>query len=241
VWLACLWVSLTAGVDREVDPARVGADMDYAAFEAAVRAELGRFGGHKLRQATARSMYAVLADLDGVRADRAGMLRRARWALEQLAVTKGRLVEAETYMVGVLADLGLTELAGSIPAVSVVSVAAILAETGDLSRFTHARALVKHAGLAPRPRESGEYTGTTRITGRGRPRLRLALWRAVFGALLTNPDMKARYRHLTSRPQDPLSDGQARAALAAALLRQIYHMVTKKEPYQPYQGAVIAA
>jgi transposase len=241
VWLACLWVGLTVGADGEVDPVRVRAELDYPAFAAAVRGELGRFGGHRLRQATAKAVYAVLDDPEGVRGDRAGVLRRARWALEQLAVTKQRLVEAETYMVGVLAELGLTELAGSIPAVSVVSVAAILAETGDLSRFTHARALIKHAGLAPRPRESGEYTGTTRITGRGRPLLRLALWRAVFGALLHNPDMKARYQHLTTRPQNPLTDGQARAALAAALLRQIYHMVTQKTPYQPYQGTAIAA
>jgi transposase len=33
---------------------------------------------------------------------------------------------------------------------SVVGAAAILAETGDPRRFTTARAVIKHAGLAPR-------------------------------------------------------------------------------------------
>lgn len=144
-------------------------------------------------------------------------------------------------MVAVLDSLGLTELVTSIPALSPVGAAAILAETGDLSRFTHARAVVKHAGLAPTARASGEYTGVTRITGHGRPGLRLALWRAVFGALLTNPEMKARYQHLTTRAHKPLTDGQARAALAAALLRQIYLIATTGTPYQPRNALPAAA
>ncbi|MGI8816867.1 MAG: transposase [Pseudonocardia sp.] len=48
------------------------------------------------------------------------------------------------------------------------------AETGDPTRFTHARALVKHAGLCPRDNSSGTYQGKTAISGRGRPELRLA-------------------------------------------------------------------
>jgi transposase len=36
-----------------------------------------------------------------------------------------------------------------------------------------------HAGLAPRQKRSGTYTGRTRTAGQGRPALRLAAWRAV--------------------------------------------------------------
>ena len=38
--------------------------------------------------------------------------------------------------------------------------------------------------------------------------------------------MAARYQHLTTRATNPLSNGQARAALAAALLRWIPVIVT---------------
>jgi transposase len=58
-------------------------------------------------------------------------------------------------MLQLLDQMGILEVAGSIPGVSAISVAAILAETGDPSRFSTARAMVKHAGLAPADNSSG--------------------------------------------------------------------------------------
>ena len=104
----------------------------------------------------------------------------------------------------------------------------MLAETGDLARFDGPRALVKHAGLCPRDNSSGTFTGRSRISRRGRPRLRLAAWRVVWGALAHNPVMAARYRYLTTRQHNRLTDGQARAAIAAALLRWIHVVVTRR-------------
>jgi transposase len=52
---------------------------------------------------------------------------------------------------------------------SAVDAAAILAETGDLTRFVTGRAVVKHAGLAPRENLSGAFTGRTRPQRRARP------------------------------------------------------------------------
>jgi transposase len=71
------------------------------------------------------------------------------------------------------------QLATSITGLSALGAAAILAETGDVTRFATARALVKHAGLAPREKLSGTFVGRTKLTGQGRPGLRLAAWRAV--------------------------------------------------------------
>jgi transposase len=131
-------------------------------------------------------------------------------------------------MVEVLDELGLTELVTSIPGVSAVGAAAILADTGDPTRFDSPRALVKHAGLAPRDNNSGTFKGRSKISRRGRPRLRLAAWRAAWGALHHNPVMAARYRYLTTRQHNRLTDGQARAAIAAALLRWIHVVVTQR-------------
>ena len=74
-------------------------------------------------------------------------------------MTGRKLVDAETRMTAVLDELRLTELVTSIHGLSPVGAAAILAETGDPTRFTTARALVKHAGLAPREKKSGTFTG----------------------------------------------------------------------------------
>ena len=129
--------------------------------------------------------------------------------------------------------LGLTELATSIPGLSAVGAAAILAETGDPSRFASARALVKHAGLAPRERLSGNTTGRTRLTGQGRPALRLAAWRAVWGTQRANPVYAARYLHLTTREHNRLKPTQAQAAIAAAILRQLHAVITTGRAWDP--------
>jgi transposase len=101
-----------------------------------------------------------------------------------------------------------------------------LAQTGDLTRFATARALARHAGLAPREKISGSYAGRTKMTGQGRPGLRLAAWRAVWGAQRGNPVLAARYQHLTSREHNKLTPAQAQAAVAAALLRHLHAVLT---------------
>jgi transposase len=136
-------------------------------------------------------------------------------------------------MTGVLDELGLTGLVTSITGLSAVGAAAILAQTGDPRRFATARALVKHAGLAPREKLSGAFVGRTKPTAAGRPGLRLAAWRAVWGAQQANPVYAARYRHLTSREQNKLSPTQAQTVIAAAILRHLHAVITTGQTWDP--------
>jgi transposase len=164
---------------------------------------------------------------------RPAAFERISWVIDDWDHAKAKLVDTETRMVTVLDQLELTELACSIDGLSPVGAAAILAETGDLTRFTSARAVVKHAGLAPRERKSGAFTGRARVTGAGRPLLRAAAWRAVWGCLQTNRVYAARYRHLTTRETNKLTPTQAQTAIAAAILRQLHHVVTRRHAWNP--------
>jgi transposase len=209
------------------------ARLGLARFEAAVVRELPRWGGSRRRRAIISAVFSALVDPRGVMTQRRGALERAHWVLADWRETKTRLAQVEACMVEVLDELELTELVTSIAGVSAVGAAAMLAETGDPARFDSPRALVKHAGLCPRDNSSGTFTGRSRISRRGRPGLRLAAWRAVWGALAHNPVMATRYRYLTGRQHNRLTDGQARAAIAAALLRWIHVVVTQRVPWDP--------
>ena len=133
-------------------------------------------------------------------------------------------------MVGVLDAMGLTTLVTTVPGLSAVGAAVILAETGDLNRFPSARSVVKHAGLSPAENTSATFRGQTHLSKRGRPGLRLAAWRAVWGALPHNPVLHAKFTHLTRRDTDRLVPAQARAA---TLLRWLYAIVTRRQPFHP--------
>ena len=208
--------------------------LGWDGFAAAVRRELG---ATRWYTAIVRAVFDAATDPArsqvGVAGQRAGALERVAYALADLAARRGEITEVETRMLGVLDELDLLELVSSIPGVSAIGAAAILAETGDPTRFSSARALVKHAGLCPRDNASGSYQGKTAISGRGRPELRLAAWRAVFGALHHNPVLAARHAHLTGRADNPLTATQAHIALAAGLLRQLHAVIVTRTAWDP--------
>jgi transposase len=139
-------------------------------------------------------------------------------------------------------------------------IAAILAETGDPRRYDSSSSLVKHAGLAPSDNASGALCGEAHISRRGRPGLRLAVWRAVWPMLRFNPVMAAKYQALTraadAAVQAPGAPGgagtrpataaaaaararhaTARVACAASLLRWIYSMVARGTNWDPQVAA----
>jgi transposase len=225
--------ALTVVLDRD------GGDLDrtrrlgVVRFETAVRREITKRGGQKPCLRIVRHLFAALADTAGVLAHRHGGLERVQLLLEDWEHNQRKLIDTEDRMVRVLDELELTELVTSITGISAVGAAAILAETGDPTRFATARALVKHAGLAPREKLSGTFTGRTKLTGQGRPRLRVAAWRAVWGAQRANPVYEARYRHLTTREHNKLKATQAQTVIAAAILRHLHAVITTGQAWDP--------
>jgi transposase len=218
--------------------------MGEEAFTAAVRGAVAGWGGKKAWGSICRRIFAALTDTEGVVAwSRRGLLRRVADELGDLQRIRAQLRAVEADMAGVLDELGLSRLA-DIPALTAVGAAAVLAETGDPRRYDSSSSLVKHAGLSPSDNASGAFLGDARISRRGRPGLRLAVWRMVWPMLQFNPVMAAKYQAMTQAAGDPAAHGaagtrqasaaaaaarsrraKARVACAASLLRWIYSMV----------------
>jgi transposase len=232
-WCAAVNVALERGAGDLARVRRLGSHR----FTAAVRRELPRWDATRPCLRIVRAVYAALADGTGVIAHRPGALERAGLAMADWHDTLDRLAAVEARMVAVLDDLGMTELVTTIAGLTAVGAAAILAETGDPNRFATPRSLVKHAGLCPRDNASGGYQGKTSISGRGRPGLRVAAWRAVWAALPNNPVMAARFTYLTTREDNRLARQQARTACAAALLRWLHVVITRQVSWDPVVAA----
>jgi len=207
------------------DPTRLRR-LGVERFFAAVRREMPRWQAQRPCRRIVEAAFEALADTTGVTVQRRGILERVGLVLDDWRDLQRRIDDTEARMVAVLDELQLTELVTSIQGLSAVNAAAILAESGDLRRFATGRALVKHSGLAPAEQMSGKLVGRTRLTGRGRPGLRTAAWRAAWGAMKSNTVYQARFNHLTTRDDDKLKPAQARCAIAAALLRQLHAVVT---------------
>ena len=243
--LSCVWPSSLAAARKPLDSLTfravmtVSADPDMLAamtldeVRVRVKEPLTAWGGSRCNHTILRGLHDAAREPGGVMVERRASCERASSAMHDWLRARNELRDVERRMIETLDELGYTPLIDTVPGLSSVGAASILAETGDPLRFTHARAWVKHAGLCPRANESGAYRGQTRTSGRGRPRLRASAWRAIWGLLPNNTVYAARYAHLTTRARNPLNDGQARTALAAALLRQLHTMITTGEAWNP--------
>jgi transposase len=253
-WLAALQVVTSR---CGADPGKL-AVMGEEAFTALVRGAVPGWGGQKGWGPIRGRIFAALTSTEGVVvASRRGLLRRVADELGDLQRTRAQLRAVEADMVAVLDELGLSRLA-DIPALSAVGAAAILAETGDPRRYDSSSSLVKHSGVSPSDNASGAFYGQAHISRRGRPGLRLAVWRAVWPMLMANPVMAAKYAAMTkaaddaaqaagvhadtlagSRPASAAAAAararraKARVACAASLLRWIYSMVVHGTSWDP--------
>jgi transposase len=231
------------------DPGTLAA-MGEQAFTALVRGAVAGWGGQKAWGTICRRVFAALGDTEGVVAwSRRGLLRRVADELGDLQRTRAQLRAVQADMVAVLDELGLSRLA-DIPALTAVGAAAILAETGDPHRYDGSSSLVKHAGMSPSDNASGAFAGQAHISRRGRPGLRLTVWRAVWPMLQYNPVMAAKYTAMTRAADAAAADAgpqhgtaaqaaararraKARVACAASLLRWIYCMVVHGTSWDP--------
>lgn len=127
---------------------------------------------------------------------------------------------------------GIDELL-KIKGIGMVTVAGFIAEVGDISRFTHPKQIQKFAGLNLRENSSGKHKGKTRISKRGRKRLRAILFRAMMPLVAKNSEFRAIHHYYTTRQNNPLKKIQSLILLCCKLIRIIHAVLTKEIQYEP--------
>lgn len=119
----------------------------------------------------------------------------------------------------------------SIPGVSDTTAHNLLAEMGDISRFTGVKQLVAFAGLAPAERQSGSSVrGKVMLNKRGSRRLRKSLYMPAVVASMHNPDVKELYQRLKAAGKKPMC---AMVACMRKLLHIAYGVLKNRTPYEP--------
>ena len=109
----------------------------------------------------------------------------------------------------------------TIPGIGEVSAMMVLAEIGDLRRFSDKEALCSYAGLVPRVRESAGKRARAGITRQGSPWLRWMLVEAAQVATRSSPAAKRYYERLLRKKHKHV----ARVALARKLLIAVYTLL----------------
>ncbi len=121
----------------------------------------------------------------------------------------------------------------TIPGISQVTGAAILAEIGNIGKFRSkdgADKLVAFAGLDPKVKQSGKYTGIPKMSKRGSSFLRSALWQAAISAERSDPGFKKIY---LQHKQKGKHHQVCLSYVAKKLTRVVYSVLANNKPYHP--------
>lgn len=123
------------------------------------------------------------------------------------------------------------ELVDSIRGFGPLAALTVVSEIGDITRFSRAAKLVSYAGLAPTNRQSGGVLRHGPITKQGSPWLRWILIEATQHAVSGYAQLAALHQRVTANQGGRKNAG--RIAVARQLLVSIYHMLKRRQPFQP--------
>jgi transposase len=81
--------------------------------------------------------------------------------------------------------------------------------------------------------DSGKHNGESRISYRGRKRLRYVLYEAAISLVGKNAEFKEIYEYYRTRKENPLKKMQSVVAVACKIIRVFYTILTKGVDYDP--------
>jgi len=116
----------------------------------------------------------------------------------------------------------------SIPGVSDKTIAAILGECGDLTRFKSAKAFIGYLGLYPTQYQSGNSMSVGTLAKRGIPIAKHALYMAAVSSVLHNQELKKIFRDKVSSGK---SKKEALIIISKKLATIIYSIFKYNTPY----------
>jgi transposase len=118
----------------------------------------------------------------------------------------------------------------AVKGLGLLTIAWLLVATQAFARCASPEQAAAFAGLAPHPRESGQWRGKRSVGGGGHAALRKALYMAALSAARFNPRLKTVYQRLIARGKHPKV---AFCAVARKLLHIAWALVVYQRDFDP--------
>ena len=200
-------VLLTYSTPAELE--RVSVEQLAELLTSLSRQKCGAAQAQRLSQAAAHSF--------GVTFCRDTFSFQLRILLEQMNFVEQQVADTEKQIKALMDTLAspITSITGIGPVLGAV----ILGETGGVSRFDSASKLVAYAGIDASVSQSGEFESTSnRMSKRGSPYLRRALYQAATVAAFHDPELSAFY-------QKKRAEGKHHSVCIGAVARKLCYII----------------
>lgn len=156
--------------------------------------------------------------------------------LQQLTYLADQEEELQRTLAHLATDREDVRLLMSIPGISYYTAVALVAEIGDIRRFSRKAELASYAGLVPRADNSGNFVSSHRHVKPGDMVLKSFLCSAVMGMMLARQEttIKRFYRKKVRQIGQP----KAQVAAARKLSAVVWWVLTNRQPYREQDEAL---
>ena len=184
----------------------------------------GRFGIDKAKEIQEKASNSF-----GVKFALKSFSFQIKQIIAQISFLEDQILEIEEEISSMINSL--CPVITSITGIGDVLGGGIFSEIGDISRFERANQLVAYAGLDVAVKQSGNFNATdTKISKRGSPYLRRAIWLAASVAAFKDPALSVYYQRLRQRGK---AHGTAIGAVARKLTNIIFAVLRDNKAYIP--------
>jgi transposase len=204
-------------------PEQIAAVPTTCLTEVLTRVSRGHCGADK-----ARAIHEAARHSIGVRRGADALAFELRLLLRQVSYLESQVGELDAEIGHRYRALNTSLL--TIPGLGLATAPAVYAEIGDIQRFTDSDQLVALVGVDPQLHQSGQTAGQTKMSKRGSPYLRRAVWHAALTAARLDPMFQAIYERQRQRGKHHLV---ALSHVANKLARVIYAVLKGGRSYEP--------
>ncbi|WP_077703535.1 IS110 family transposase [Virgibacillus dokdonensis] len=194
-----------------------------------IRKEVKRgVGLKKVRQLKEAARHSI-----GIQEGKTMAKLKIQTLMDQYTLLHEKINELWGMIEGLTSRILCVQEMAAIKGVGDVTIAAFLAEVGDLHNYSHPEQIIKLAGLNLKLATSGKWQGKTVITKRGRPKLRALLFKVILPLVNHNPAFKAMHAYFTTRKENPLKKKQSLIALCCKLIRILFKVGKQQVAFSP--------
>ena len=183
--------------------------------------------------ANAKAIFENAEKSIGLREGCEASKKAVRWFVNQILEISEQLSDIEQQLNQKCMEIPHAKNILGISGIGENTLSGILAEMGDISRFDDVKEIQKLSGLGLVACSSGKHKGETKISHRGRKRLRYWLFQAAKSAVAHAKEFKELHEYYTTRKDNPLKKMQSLIVIACKILRVIYTILTKGTKYDP--------
>ena len=173
------------------------------------------------------SIYDIAKKSIGMKEGTHAGRQAVKWFVNRILELDEQIFDIENQLNQKCMEIPYAENILAISGIGKNTLCGILAEMGDISRFDDVKEIQKLSGLGLVACSSGKHKGETKISHRGRKRLRYWLYQGAMSLVAHNEAFRQLHVYYTTRAENPLKKMQSLIVIACTLLRIIFTILKK--------------